>query len=197
MLFALILLTATGFRPVSGRTDKWNRYPVGNAGFSGEFPSEPEVQTKTITGVPGKLYLCISRDQEMNVFGAMFMEDVGVNTDKFSAAQLDHFYKTTAVGFKNGMLKGLGNLESTLEVTEIGQKQVTFVGLPGREFNYKVGTAPTGFRLTTSGHAMMMAWNTAIFKITDETLEKFFSGFQFSQATPKTPAMRSPQIQVP
>ena len=182
---SLILFTAIQVRPATAVSDKWSRYPVGNSGFSGEFPTEPQLDTKTVPGVPGKLYLCVSRDEDMNMYGAMFMEDVGVNLDKFSTAQLDDFYKTTAAGFKKGLLQALGNVESTLEVTETGEKRVVFAGLPGREIDYTVGPAASVVRMTISGRFMLMAFATAAFKIPNENLEKYFSLFKFSKVPEK------------
>jgi len=131
------------------------------------------------------LYLCVSRDEDMNMYGAMFMEDVGVNLDKFSTAQLDDFYKTTAAGFKKGLLQALGNVESTLEVTETGEKRVVFAGLPGREIDYTVGPAASVVRMTISDRFMLMAFATAAFKIPNENLEKYFSLFKFSKVPEK------------
>jgi len=181
----ILFFIATQIQPATAVTGKWSRYPVGNSGFSGEFPTEPQLETKTVPGVPGKLYLCASRDEEMNMYGAMFMEDVGVNLDRFSEAQLDDFYKTTAAGFKKGLLQALSNVESTLEVTETGQKRVAFAGLPGREIDYTVGPAASVVRMTISGRFMLMAFATAALKIRDENLEKYFSLFKFSKVPEK------------
>jgi hypothetical protein len=173
------------------RPDKWARYPIGNAGFSGEFPAEPQTDTKTVEGVPGRIYICTSRDEQMNVYGALFMDDLGVNTEKLSASQLDDLYKGTAVGFKRGLLKTLGNMESTLEVRETGGKEVTFAGVAGKERDYTVGPSKVMVRMAVRGRGMFMGFATMSPDAPEVDLERFFGSFELTKPITKSPSMRS------
>jgi hypothetical protein len=185
--FAFIFLASVRFEAVTVRPDKWARYPIRDQAFTAEFPSEPRTDTKKVEGVPGTIYICTSRDEQMNLYVALFMDDLGVNTEKLSAAQLDDLYKGTAAGFKQGVLKTLGNVESTLEVRETGGKEVTFAGLAGKERTYAVGPTKVTIRMAVKGRSMFLGSVTIAFEGADGGLERFFGSFQLATTSEKSP----------
>ena len=91
------------------------------------------------------------------------------------------------------MLETLGKLESTFEVTETGEKEITFAGVAGRERDYAVGRAKGIVRMGISGHAMFMGFATIPSDIPEKWLERFFASFQLSKTPAKSAAMHSAQ----
>jgi hypothetical protein len=167
------------------RPDKWARYPIGNEAFTGEFPAEPALETRSVEGMPGKIYICTCHDEAMNTYAALLLDDLGLNAEKLAPAQLDDFYKGMAVGLKRGILSSLSKIESSFEIKEAGEKDAIFAGFAGKERRYTIGPSRAIIRMTVSGRRMLAGFTVVSLDATDESVERFFASFHFSKVPAK------------